>query len=403
MFDLIIHNAKIVTCNKNQEVIDNGYIAIQDDKIVEMGSSKSFRRDITNVIDAKGNIVTPGLIDCHTHIIYHGDRSSEFEQRLEGVSYQEIIKNGGGILYTMRNTREANFEILEEESLERVKAMHQYGVTSMEIKSGYGLNAESELKILKVARALKDKLPISIYTTFLGAHTVPPEYKPNQSAYIDYLIEKLLPQIAEEKLADFVDAFCEKDIAFDVEQVERLFVAAKKLGFKLKLHAEQLSNQGGALMASKYGACSVDHLEYLPEEDCIKLHKANNKTVAVLLPGAFYFLKETKKPPIDALRKTGVKMAIATDSNPGTSPFLSLPLMMNMACVYFGLTVNEAFQGVTINAAQALGIDEHVGSLELGKQADIALWKTKNLSSIIYNSTQNFCYKLIKNGKICID
>jgi imidazolonepropionase len=403
MFDLVITNAKIVTCNKNDEVIETGYIAIQDDKIVEIGTSIAFEKIPTeNFIDAGGNLVTAGLIDCHTHLIYHGDRSSEFEQRLEGVSYQEIIKNGGGILSTMRSTREASFDVLEKETLERIKIMHKHGVTSIEIKSGYGLNMQSELKILKVAQELKNKLPISIYTSFLGAHTIPPEFNGDKNAYIDYIIDELLPLVAKEKLADFVDAFCEKDIAFDVAQVERLFLAAKKLGFKTKLHAEQLSNQGGSLMAAKYGACSVDHLEYLPEEDCVKLYAENNEIVAVLLPGAFYFLKETKKPPIEALKAAGIKIAIATDANPGTSPFLSLPLMMNMACIYFNLTINDVFKGVTINAARALDIDSYVGSIEVGKQADLALWKTTNLSSIIYNPTQNFCDKVIKDGKICI-
>lgn len=403
MIDIIIHNAKIITCNARHEIIDGGYIAVKNSNILKVGLSQSRYFEAKTIIDAKERIVTPGLIDCHTHVVYYGDRSSEFEQHLEGVSYQDIIKNGGGILHTMKNTREASFIDLERESLERVKAMYRYGVTSIEIKSGYGLDVESELKILKVAKSLENKLPVSVYTTFLGAHTVPPEYKSNQDGYIDHLVQELLPQIKKEKLADFVDAFCEKDIAFNTKQVKKLFTAAKMLGFKLKLHAEQLSNQGGALMASRYGACSVDHLEYLPEEDCIKLHQANKDIVAVLLPGAFYFLKETKKPPIKSLRKTGIKIAVGTDSNPGTSPFLSLPLMMNMACIYFGLTVNEAFRGITINAAQALNIDEQVGSLEAGKKADIVLWNTKNLSSIIYNSTHNFCHKIIKNGKICTD
>jgi imidazolonepropionase len=395
-YDLVIENARVATIDKDNTILENCSIAIKDSKICDIFSEKE-ELESRNTIDAKGKLLTPGLIDCHTHLIYAGSRSDEFEMRLLGASYADVAKKGGGILSTVKATRDATVLELLESAKAKAKIMLENGITTLEIKSGYGLDLETELKMLKVAKILNKEIPTSIISTFLGAHAIPLEYKDDSDSYIDYIIAEMLPLIAEKQLAIFVDAFCE-NIAFSTEQVERLFIAAKKLGFKIKLHAEQLSDQKGAVMAAKLGASSVDHLEYLAENDCEKL--ANDKTVAVLLPGAFYFLKEKQLPPIAALKDNNVPIAISTDSNPGSSPFLSLPLMMNMACVFFRLTIAEVFRGVTINAAKALDIDKEVGSIEVGKKADLVLWSTDNLNDIIYNPNINYCDKIIKNGSV---
>ena len=341
--------------------------------------------------------MTPGLIDCHTHVVYAGNRAHEFELRLKGATYEEIANAGGGIVSTVKATRESSFELLQALAIKRVKAMQRQGTTTVEIKSGYGLDLKTEMKMLKVARSLESLLPVSVSSTFLGAHTVPIEYKGDSDGYIDFVIKQVLPVVVREQLADSVDAFCET-IAFSSKQVKRLFEAAKALGLPLKLHAEQLTDQKGAIMAASMGARSVEHLEYLSSEDCSILAKSG--TVAVLLPGAFYFLKEKKKPPIEALRKAGVKLAIATDCNPGSSPFASLPLMMNMACILFGLTVEEAFQAVTMNAAKALGVEHQKGSIEVGKQADLVIWNTDQPADIVYNPTLSHADTLIKAGVV---
>ena len=395
-YDLVIENARVATIDKDNTILENCSIAIKDTKICDIFfNEKEF--ESRNTIDAKGKLLTPGLIDCHTHLIYAGNRSDEFEMRLLGASYADVAKKGGGILSTVKATRQTAVSDLVQLAKTKAKIMLVNGTTTLEIKSGYGLDLETELKMLTAAKILNKKIPTTIISTFLGAHAIPLEYKDDSDGYIDYIITEMLPLIAEKRLATFVDAFCE-NIAFSTEQVERLFLAATKLGFKIKLHAEQLSDQKGAIMAAKLGASSVDHLEYLAETDCEKI--ANDKTVAVLLPGAFYLLKEKQLPPIQALKDNNIPIAISTDANPGSSPFLSLPLMMNMACVFFRLTIVEAFRGVTINAAKALDVDKAIGSIEIGKKADLVLWSTDNLNDIIYNPNINYCDKIIKNGSV---
>jgi imidazolonepropionase len=395
-YDLVIINAKIMTMDRKNTVLVHSSVAISNGIISEISANlKNIRSK--KIIDAEGKLLTPGLIDCHTHLVYAGNRSNEFAMRISGTSYVEISNNGGGILSTVESTRKASFKNLTKSASSRAKVMLSYGATTIEIKSGYGLDLETEVKMLKVAKSLEMILPITVITSFLGAHTVPKEYLGKGDSYIDYVITRMLPLIAREKLAVFVDAFCET-IAFNPAQVERLFQAAKKLGFKLKLHAEQLTNQGGAVLAANYSASSVDHLEFLSSEDCKVI--SERETVAVLLPGAFYFLNEVKIPPIKSLRENNVPLAIATDANPGSSPFLSLPLMMNMACICFGLTIEESFRGVTLNAAKALDLDQEIGSIEIGKQADLILWSVDNLNDIVYNPTMNYCQVIIKSGSI---
>lgn len=393
---LLIKNATIATFNKENSILTNSDILITNGIISAIGKNKN-HANATQVIDAKEQLITPGLIDCHTHIIYAGNRSNEFAMRLNGATYTEIAQSGGGILATVKATREASLLDLQKLGLNRAKNMLQQGVTTIEIKSGYGLDLDTEIKILKAAKYLAKALPINIITTFLGAHTTPPEYASQKDNYIDFIIENILPIIAKENLANFVDGFCET-IAFNTRQIEKLFIAAKKFNLAIKLHAEQLSNQQGALLAARFAASSVDHLEYLDENDCKLLN--NNKTVAVLLPGAYYFLKEKQLPPIRALREENIPIAIASDANPGSSPFFSLPLIMNMACVCFGLSIEEAWTGVTKNAARALDLDSQLGSIEVGKKADIVVWSTDNLNDIVYNPTTNYCNHIIKAGKI---
>ena len=394
--DIMIKNATIATFTETNDILKKATIAIKNGIITEV-SNQDISPMTSKLIDAGGKLITPGLIDCHTHIVYAGNRADEFEMRLNGATYAKIAEHGGGILSTVKATRQASIVELTKLAQSRASLMFSHGTTTIEIKSGYGLDLESEVKILNVAKTIDKQLPITVVTTFLGAHATPPEFTNNKDGYIDYLIDEVLPVIAEQKLAKFVDGFCES-IAFSPEQITRLFTKAQELGFAIKLHAEQLSNQKGALLAAKFNANSVDHLEYFDENDAIKL--GNSNTVAVLLPGAYYFLKEKQLPPIKALQNANVHIAIATDANPGSSPFFSLPLIMNMACILFGLTVTDAWRGVTINAARALGLDAEIGSLEKGKKADIVMWDTDNLNDIVYNPTTNLCNKIIKAGKI---
>ncbi|MCF6800964.1 imidazolonepropionase [Thiotrichales bacterium 19S3-11] len=392
--DLLIKNARLLTVNDSYDILDRVDIAIKDTKVIAIDNAIEAGRD-TMIIDTKGALVSPGLIDCHTHIIYAGNRADEFAMRLNGASYQDIAQQGGGILLTVTATRKASIDELTALALKRLDTMANYGVTTVEVKSGYGLDTETEIKMLKVTKRLANHSAISIVSTFLGAHAIPPEFKKTPEIYLDLIINQMLPEIKEQKLAEFVDAFCES-IAFKADQVEKLFNKAKAYGFKLKLHAEQLSDQKGAKLAASMGAYSVDHLEYLNTCD-IRALKENN-TTAVLLPGAFYFLKETQLPPIDALRKQQVPIAIATDANPGSSPFLSLPLMMNMACVLFGLSIKEVWQAVTINAAKALDRQDRIGSVEVAKTADLVIWDTNNENDIVYNPTGVKPDKVIKEG-----
>lgn len=343
----------------------------------------------------EGAWVTPGLIDCHTHAVFGGNRSDEFEQRLQGVSYADIAAAGGGIASTVRATRAATEDELFDSARQRLACLLRDGVTSVEIKSGYGLSLESERKMLRVIRRLGAELPITVRSTCLAAHALPPEYKDRADDYITHICTEMLPALAAEGLVDAVDAFCEY-LAFSPAQVERVFRAARQLGLPVKLHAEQLSSLHGSSLAARYQALSADHLEFMTEEDAIAM--ARSGTVAVLLPGAFYFLRETQQPPMDALRKHGVKIAIASDLNPGTSPALSLRLMMNMACTLFRMTPEEALAGVTQHAATALGMGETHGSLEPGKVADFVAWNIDRPADLSYWLGGDLDKRVVRNG-----
>ncbi len=333
------------------------------------------------LIEGRGRWLTPGLIDCHTHLIYGGHRANEFEQRQQGVGYEEIARAGGGILSTVRSTRALSEEVLMDQARPRLETLMNEGVTTVEIKSGYGLSVADELKMLRAARGLALQYPVNIRTTLLAAHVVPPEFKEHPDAYVDLICEDLIPQVAQQQLAEAVDVFCE-DIAFSIEQTERIFQVALDWNLGIKVHAEQLSAGGAAALAARYGAWSADHLEYLDEPGVLALQAAG--TVAILLPGAFYFLRETRKPPVDLLRRHGVPMALATDLNPGTSPLASLQLMMNMGCTLFGLTPEEALAATTRNAARGLGLNERLGTLTVGMDADMLLWEIEHPAQLAY-------------------
>ena len=323
------------------------------------------------VTDCHGALLTPGFIDCHTHLVYGGHRAGDFTKRLQGLSYQEIARSGGGILSTVEATRALSEEELILRARPRLLALMSEGCTTVEIKSGYGLSVEAELKMLRVARRLEHELPVRVSTTLLAAHAVPPEYLGKADDYVEMICSELIPRVAAEALADAVDVFCET-IAFSIQQAERLFLAARQYRLGLKIHAEQLSNSGSAALAAGFSAWSADHLEHLDESGVAALQRAG--TIATLLPGAFYFLKEPRKPPVELLRRHGVPMALATDLNPGSSPLASIRLMMNMGCLLFGLSPEEALAGVTRNAARALGWGDRLGTLAVGKEADLLLW-----------------------------
>jgi imidazolonepropionase len=361
--------------------IDDGALAVEDGRIAWVGTSEAVPAQMRAGIvhDAQGALITPGLIDCHTHLVYAGDRAGEFEARLQGASYEDIARAGGGIVSTVKATRAADEDTLLAQSLRRLRPLLAEGVTTLEIKSGYGLAEEAEAKCLRVARKLAAQERVDVRTTFLGAHAIPPEFAGRADDYIE-LVCAMLPRLHAQGLVDAVDAFCER-IAFSPAQTRRVFDAARALGLPVKLHAEQLSDSGGAELAASYGALSSDHLEWLSESGARAMARAG--TVAVLLPGAFYFLRETRLPPVALLRAHGVSMAISTDCNPGSSPCTSLLLMLNMACTLFRLTPEEALAGVTRHAARALGLADR-GVLAPGLRADFVLWDARSPAELAY-------------------
>lgn len=396
--DRIWRNARLATMNgAGIGAIDKGLIAVSDGRIVYAGPADSAPSglDAATITDCDGRWITPGLIDCHTHLVHAGSRAREFELRLEGASYEEIARAGGGIVSTMRATRAASEADLLASALPRLDALIAEGVTTIEIKSGYGLDPASEAKMLRTARGLGAARPVRVATTFLGAHALPPEFAGDADGYIDQVCSVMLPAIAAEGLADAVDAFCE-GIGFSPAQVERVFAAARGLGLPVKLHAEQLSNLHGTALAARYGALSADHLEHLDADGVAAMAAAG--TVAVMLPGAFYFCRETALPPIAALRAAGVPLAVATDCNPGTSPLTSLLLALNMAATCFRMTVNECLAGATINAARALGLADEIGSLEPGKWADLAIWEIEEPAELVYRMGANPLHARIWRG-----
>jgi imidazolonepropionase len=383
-FDRVWFNARLATLSSDDlGIVESGAVAAKDGRIAFAGPAKDLPTgwDAAERIDCQGRWITPGLVDCHTHLIYGGDRAHEFELRLKGASYEEIARAGGGIVSTVKATRAASEDQLVASALPRLDHLIGEGCTTIEIKSGYGLDLETEARSLRAARRLAEERPVSVTTTFLGAHALPPEANGDKDAFIDKVCREMLPALTRDGLADAVDAFCE-GIAFSPEQTARVFEAAKAQGLKIKLHADQLSNLHGAKLAAEYGALSADHLEYTDEEGAAAMAKAG--TVAVLLPGAFYMLRETQVPPIAAFRKAGTRMALATDCNPGTSPLTSLLLTMNMGATLFRMNVEECIAGVTREAARGLGRLDEIGTLEPGKSCDLAIWNIDRPAELVY-------------------
>ena len=388
-------NARLATCaGAGLGIVERGALVTGGGRIVYAGVESEAPR-APRVVDCEGRWITPALIDCHSHLVYGGDRAREFELRLGGASYEEIARAGGGILSTVAATRAASEDALVAQALRRLDALIGEGLGAVEIKSGYGLDLASERKMLRVARRLASERHVVVKTTFLGAHALPPEYRDRREAYVDLLVDEMLPALAREGLVDAVDGFCE-GIAFSREEIARVFAAARRLGLPVKLHAEQLSNQGGAALAASCGALSADHLEYLDEAGAAAMGRAG--TVAVLLPGAFYTLREIQAPPVAALRQQGVAIAVATDSNPGTSPLTSLLTALNMAATLFRLTVDECLLGVTRHAARALGLEAEMGTLEAGKAAHFALWDIERPAELVYHIGFNPLHRRIWSG-----
>lgn len=396
--DRLWKNARLATmAGPGLGVIEDGVIAARDGRIIHTGpAAEAPAFDAAETIACDGRWITPGLVDCHTHIVHGGDRAHEFELRLAGASYEEIARAGGGILSTMRATRAASEEALIASALPRIDALIGEGVTTIEVKSGYGLTVADEARMLRAARGLGKAGDLRVATTFLGAHALPPEFEQDADGYITEVCERMIPLVARERLADAVDAFCE-GIAFSRDQVARVFSAAKAHGLPIKLHAEQLSNLHGAELAANLGALSADHLEHLDDAGIAAMARAGS--VATLLPGAFYFVRETRLPPVDALRAAAVPIAIATDCNPGTAPLTSLLLVMNMAATLFRLTVEECLLGVTRNAARALGLAGEIGTIEAGKACDLAIWDVERPAELVYRMGFNPLHARIWSGR----
>ncbi len=399
--DHVFRNARLVTmAGEGMGAIERGAVVVAGGRIAYAGPDSECPTGLSGIesTDCEGRVITPGLIDCHTHLVFGGNRAREFEMRLDGASYEEIARAGGGILSTVRATRAASEDDLVASALPRLDALLAEGVTTIEIKSGYGLTVADEVKTLRAARKLRTMRPVSVTTTALGAHAIPPEFAGRSADYIAHVINEQLPALAAENLADAVDAFCE-GIAFSPDEVDRLFTAARSLGLPVKLHADQLSNLHGAALAAKHGALSADHLEYTDAEGAAAMAKAG--TVAVLLPGAFYFLREKQLPPIAAFRAAGTRMALATDCNPGSSPLTSPLLTMNMAATLFRMTVSECLAGFTREAARALGKLGETGTLEVGKWADLAIWSVESPAELVYRMGFNPLHARIWRGKPC--
>ncbi len=399
-FDLLLTNVRLATMRERTGygTLLDAALGIIGDAIAWMGAARDLPRDAhaARTIDARQRWATPGLVDCHTHLVYAGNRASEFERRLEGISYADIAAAGGGIRSTVEATRAASIEALTAASAPRIEALAAQGATTVEIKSGYGLDTLNELKQLTVARALGAAHEVDVRTTLLAAHALPPEFAGRADAYIDYVCRDTIPAAARAGLADAVDAFCES-IGFTPAQTRRTFEAARAHGLAVKLHADQLSDGGGAALVAEFGGLSADHLEFANERGIAAMARAG--TVAVLLPGAFYALRETRMPPIDALRSHGIPIAISTDCNPGTSPATSLPLMMNMACTLFRLTPAEALAGATCHAARALRLGDR-GRLAVGQRADIALWEIDEPAELAYRIGAEACAGVIRGGRV---
>jgi imidazolonepropionase len=397
--DRIWRNAKLATLSPDRPglgIVEDGLIACHDGVITYAGNARDAPQiDAGEATDCEGRWITPGLIDCHTHLVYGGDRAHEFEIRLAGATYEEVARAGGGIVSTMKATRAASEAELVAAALPRLDGLIAEGVTTVEIKSGYGLALEHEAKQLRAALALGNQREISVVTTFLGAHALPPEFAGNADGYIAEVSDVMLPSIAKDGLADAVDAFCE-GIGFTREQTRRVFQAAKAQGLPVKLHAEQLSNLHGAALAAEFGALSADHLEYLDAEGAAAMAKAG--TVAVLLPGAFYFTRETHLPPLDVLRAAHVPIALATDCNPGSAPLTSPLLTMNMAAILFRMTVEECIAGFTREAARALGRGD-IGTLEAGRSCDLAIWDIERPAELVYRMGFNPLHARIWRGQ----
>ncbi len=398
----LYRNARLATMRADLAglgIVEMGAIAVRSGRIVFAGPEAELPAEAVRaaeIIDCGGRWITPGLIDCHTHLVYGGDRAHEFELRLAGASYEEIARAGGGIVSSVKDTRAASEAELVAQALPRLNALLAEGVTTIEIKSGYGLDLASEAKQLRAARALGQARAVSVLTTFLGPHALPPEANGDKIAFMTKVIDEMLPVIALEKLADAVDAFCE-GIAFSPGEVARFFTAARALNLPVKLHADQLSNLGGAALAARYNALSADHLEYTDAAGAAAMAKSG--TVAVILPGAFYFIRETQRPPIDLLRKHNVPMAVATDCNPGTSPITSLLLTMNMSATLFRMTVDECLLGVTRHAASALGTLRDRGTLEAGKWCDLAIWDIERPAELVYRLGFNSLHTRVWRGQ----